>query len=93
MRRLDGRDERVDDLALDPVRQVPRIGHVLVAAPPVRDLEVLAQRVGDQREGAKMLAQGRGQGFRGPLPPLRLRVLHETESGFERERLAVDVEA
>ncbi len=93
MRRHDGRHEGVDDLALDPVRQMPRIGHVLVAAPPVRDLEILAQRVGDQREGAPVLAESFGQGFRGPLPPLRLRVLQQAEGGFERQGLAVDVEA
>ncbi len=49
------RDQRVDHLALDAVRQMARVGHVLEAAPAVGDLLVLGERVGDQREQAEIL--------------------------------------
>ena len=56
-----GADQRIDHLRLDPVGQVPRRGDVLEAAPCVGDRLVLGEHVGDVREEAEVLAEGRGQ--------------------------------
>jgi len=42
--------QRVDDLTLDAVVQMPRVGDVLETAPAIGNLLVLGERIGDQRE-------------------------------------------
>ena len=51
------RDQRVDDLVLDKIRQIARRDRPREAAPAVLDLLVLGERVGDQRKGPRVLAQ------------------------------------
>ncbi len=88
-----GGGERIHDAFLDAVGQVAGIGDVLEAAPAVGDFLVLGQRVGDQREGAQILAEGRGQRL-GRLPAhLAVGVLQPVQRRLQRQLLAVDVEA
>ena len=70
-----------------------RIGDVLKAAPAVGDFLVLGQRVGDQREGAQVLLEGRGERLGGLAAHLAVGVLQPVERRLERHLLAVDVEA
>ncbi len=51
------RDQRIDDLVLDKICQIARGDRSREAAPAVLDFLVLGERVGDQREGARVLAQ------------------------------------
>ena len=88
-----GGGERIHDLFLDAVRQVARIGDVLEAAPAVGDFLVLGERVGDQREGSEVLAEGRGQRF-GRLPAhLAVGILQPVQRRLQKHLLAADVEA
>ena len=87
------RDQRIDHLRLDAVRKMPRRRHVLEAAPLVGDRLVLGEHVGDVREEAEILLEGRGERF-GRLLALRLvRIDQAVERRLERQLLAVDVEA
>ncbi len=54
---LHGIDQGRDHLRLDPVRQVAGIGDIAEAAPAIRDLLVLGERVGDQREDPQVRPQ------------------------------------
>jgi thiamine monophosphate kinase len=54
-----GGGQRIHDLALDAVGEMARIRDILEAAPAVGDLLVLGERVGDQREGAQLVLEGR----------------------------------
>lgn len=85
--------ERVDDAALDTVGEMAGIGNVLEAAPAVRDFLVLGQRVGDQGEGAQILAEGRGQRLGGAAAHFAIGILQAIEGRLQRQFLAVDVEA
>ena len=68
-------------------------GDILKPAPAVGDFLVLGQRVGDQREGAQVLLEGRRERLGGLAAHLAVSVLKPIESRFERYLLAVDVEA
>ncbi len=50
-----GGDQRIDDLALDPVGEMPRVGDVPEPAPAVGNFLVLRQRVGDERKGPQIV--------------------------------------
>ena len=88
-----GLGQRVDDAALDAVGEVAGIGDVLKAAPAVGDLLVLGQRVGDQREDADVLLEGRRQRFGGQPAGFGIGVLQAVQRRLQRQLLAVDVEA
>ena len=88
-----GGDERLDDLGLDPVREVARIGDVLEAAPAVRDLLVLRQRVGDEREGAQVRLEHLGERLGGVPAERSVGVLQLVEGRLERQFLAAHLEA
>ena len=91
MRRLHGGDERRDNVALDAVGKMPRIGDVLEMMPAVGDFLVLGQRIADQRKGAQMRLQSLADRFRRRAAGLLLVVLQEIEHGLDRERLALHV--
>ena len=87
------RHQRLHHLALDPVRQVPRVGDVDETAPAVGDLLVLGEDIGDQRKDAQVLLEGLGQRLRRRLAPLLARILHQIERRLDGERLLADLEA
>src|SRR5260370_40588983 len=58
------RDQRVDDLVFDKIRQIARGDRTRKAAPAVLDLLVLGERVGDQREYARVFPQHLADGVR-----------------------------
>ena len=91
--RLHGRHERVHDLALDPVRQVPRVRDVGKPAPAVGNLLVLGERVGDEREQAQVGAEGFGKRIGGRFTLFIVGVLQQIERRLDRQRLAVHLEA
>ena len=65
------------------------VGHVLEAAPAVRDLLVLGQRVGDEREEADVGLEDLGQGF-SRRPTVRCIGVHEqVQRRLERQRLGL----
>ncbi len=86
-------DQRIDHFGLDAVRQMPRGGNVLEAAPAVGDFLVLGERVGDQRELAKIFLERIGERLRGGLALLLVAVLHEVERLLDAQLLAADLEA
>ena len=88
-----GGDHRLHHLALDPVRQMAGIGHILEAAPAVRDLLVLGERVGDEREGAQVRLEGLGERVRGVLAHALVRVLQLVEGRLDGQLLAAHGEA
>ncbi len=88
-----GRDQRIHHLALDAVRQMPRVGHVLEAAPAVGDRLVLGERVGDEREQAEIVPQHLGDRVGAGAAAGLVGVLHQGQRLFEQELLAVDLEA
>ena len=90
---LHGGDQRVDDLALDAVRQMARVRDIGEAAPAVGDLLVLGERVGDEREGSQVRPERLGQRAGGRLARSRVGVLHERQRRLERKLGLADVEA
>ena len=90
---LHGGHQRIHHLALDPVRQVAGIRHILEPAPAVADLLVLGQHIGDEGEGALVGAQGRGDGLGGLLADGGLLVLHQVEGGLDGQLLVAHLEA
>ena len=88
-----GRDQRIHHLALDAVRQMPRVGHVLEAAPAVGDRLVLGERVGDEREQTEILLQYFGDRLGAGAAAGLVGVLQQGQRLFEQELLAVDLEA
>ena len=93
IRRAHRGDQRIDDLALDPVRKMARIRDVLKAAPAVGDFLVLGERVGDQREGALIGLEGFRQRLRRGLALFRGALLQQRQRRLDREFLAPDLEA
>ena len=87
------RHQRIDHFGLDAVREMPRVGDVLEAAPAVGDFLVLGERVGDQREDAQIVLEGLRQRLRCGTALAHVRVLHQGERRLDRKRLAVDLEA
>ena len=87
------RDERIDDLRLDPVRQVPRRSDVGEAAPLVGDRLVLRQHVGDEGEEADVLLEGDGERGSGGGPFLLLRLGEPVQRFLQRQAFAGDIEA
>ena len=85
-------DQRIDDLALDAVGEVPGIGDVGELAPAVGDLLVLGERVHDEREDAQIRCEGLGQRVRRRLPLLFVRVGHARQRRLQRQVLPVDLE-
>ena len=87
-----GRHQRLHHLALDPVGEMPRVGDVGKAAPAVGNLLVLGERVGDEREGAQVFAEGLGQRLGGGPAGLFAAVLEQVERRLDRQRLGADLE-
>ncbi len=86
-------DQRLDDLALDPIGEVPRIRHVGEFSPPVGDFLVLGERARDESEQAQVRAERGGERVRRRLAFRRVRVLKLAEQRLEREALALEVES
>jgi hypothetical protein len=86
------RYQRFDHFALDPVRQVLRVGNVGKSAPAIGDFLVLGKRVGDQREGAQVLRESPAQRCRRSLAGCGVAVLQQAERRFDGERLGADLE-
>ncbi|MCY1222593.1 hypothetical protein D9M72_346910 [compost metagenome] len=89
---FDGFGQRIDNFALDAVRQMAAVGDVLKTAPAVGDFLVLGQRVGDQREGADIGLEGFGKRHRRLLADLCRRILQQVQGDFQRQRFAIDAE-
>ena len=70
-----------------------RLGDVLEAAPAIRNLLVLGERVGDQRELAQIVREDNAKRLRGLFARLFFRILQQVERGLDGELLAVDVES
>jgi len=85
--------QRIDNLALDPVRQMAVVGDVGEAAPAVGDLLVLGERVGDQRELLNALLECRGKRLRSGFALFAVAILQLIERLLDGERLARDFEA
>ena len=87
------RDQRIDHLALDPVRQMPLVGDVGEAAPAVGDFLVLGERVGDQRELRHVVLEGVRERLRRGFALFAVAVLHEIQRRLDGQRLARYLEA
>src|SRR3978361_512790 len=83
----------VDDLALDPVGEMPRIRNVREAAPTVGDLLVLGERVGDQREGSLIGLERFSQRLRRRLALFAGAILQQVQRWFDRQLPGADLEA
>ena len=92
-RGLHGRDQRVHHLVLHPVAEIAGGDRPLESAPLVLDLLVLGQRVGDEREGAHVLAEHGAQRLRRLLAHLAVLVREQVERVCAGERLAAHGEA
>ena len=55
--RLHRRQQRIDDIVLDEIRQVARGNRPCKSAPTVLDLFVLGQGISDQRKGTNVITQ------------------------------------
>ena len=86
-------DQSLDDLALDPVGEMARVGDIGKAAPAVGDLTVLDQGVPDVGEQRQVVAERCGQRFGGGAGGLFLRRKQAMQRRFERHGLAVDLKA
>ena len=87
------RDQRIDHLLLDPVGEVARIGDVDKTAPAVRDLLVLGQRVGDEREQPHIPLEHLRQGLGGAAALCFVRIEQAIERGLKAELLAIGLES
>ena len=92
-RGLDGRDQRVHDLVLDPVAEIARGDRPLESAPLVLDLLVLGEGVGDEREGAHVLAENGTQSLRRLPAHVAVLVREQVQRLGAAERLAPHGEA
>ena len=92
IRRAHRRDQRIDDFALDPVREMTRIRDVLKTAPAVGDFLILGERVGDQRKGALIGLEGFRQRLRRGLALFRRAVLQQRQRRLDRQFLAANLE-
>jgi len=54
-------DQGLHHLGFHPIRQVPSVRDVSKTAPAIRDLLVLRENVGNQREAAQVLLEGLGE--------------------------------
>ena len=80
------RDQRVDHLRLDAIREMPRGGDILEAAPLVGDRLVLGEHVGDEREEPQVLLERRGRALGGRLPPRLVGIDQPVQRRLERQR-------
>ena len=87
-----GGGERIHDAFLDAVGEVPGIGDVLKPPPAVGNLLVLGERVGDQGEGAQILAEGRGKRLRRLLAHGPVCVLQPVQRRLQRQFFSADFE-
>ena len=92
-RGLDRGDQRVHHVVLDPVVEIARGDRPLEAAPFVLDRLVLGERVGDEREGAHILAEHGAERLRRLLARRRVLVRQQVERLGAGERLAPHREA
>ena len=90
--RAHGSHQRLHHFGLDTVREMPRVGNVLEAAPAVGNFLVLRQRIGDQREGTQIFLERLGQRFGGRFAFLAVGVLKQIERRLDRQRFAADLE-
>ena len=84
--------QRVDDLPLDTVGEMAGVGDVLEAPPTVRNLLVLGEDIGDQREHANVLRERRGQCLRGSLALRFGGLLQKVERLLDAEVLSSDID-
>ena len=82
-----GGDQRIDHLALDPVRQMAIVGDIGKAAPAVGNFLVLGERVGDQRELLHVVLERGGKRLGGSLALFSVAVLQQIERRLDRQRL------
>src|SRR5204863_7035547 len=73
------RDQRVHDLVLDKIREIAGQDRTREAAPAVLDLLVLGERIGNQRKGARVLAQYLADGLRRLPADFRILVGQQVE--------------
>ena len=90
---FDGGDQRVHHLVLDPVAEIARGDGAREAPPLVLDLLVLGERVGDEGEGADVLAEDGADGLCGLLAHRAVLVREQVERVGAGERLTLDGEA
>ena len=86
------RNQRLDNLGLDPIGEMARIGDVLEFAPAIGGLLVLGQRAGDEGEETQVGAERLGERVGRRFPGLRVRILQFAEQRLERQALAFKVE-
>ena len=91
--RFDRRRQGRHDLGFDLVRQVPRLGNILISAPAVLDFLVLGQRIGDQREGADGGLEGFSQGLPAGLTRGRVLGTERVQRRLDCQLLAIQLEA
>ncbi len=87
-----GRNQRINHLALDPVRQVAVVGDVGEAAPAVGDFLVLGERIGDERELLHVVREGRRERLRGGLALCSGTVLQQVQRRLNGQRFARNLE-
>ncbi len=87
------RDQRVDHLVLDIVREIARRDRALELAPAVLDLLVLRERVGDLRDDADIVAEHLADGLGGGLAQRRIRFGQQMQRLGAGQLLAVDRES
>src|SRR5262245_57304669 len=71
---------------------MPRVGNVLEAAPAIRNLLVLRERIGNQRKWPQILLEGFGERLGSRLAFLAIGVLQEIERWLDRHRLSRELE-
>ena len=85
--------QRIDDLALDAVVQMPGIRDILEAAPAIRNLLVLGERIGDEREGSFIGLEGLGQRLPRGLALFARAILQQLQRRLDRQLAVTDLEA
>ena len=85
--------QRIDDLALDAVVQMPRIRDILESAPAIGNLLVLGERIGDERKGPLVGLEGFRQRLRRRLALFAGAILQQAQGRLDRQFLAADLEA
>ena len=86
-------DQRIDDLALDPVGEMARIRNILETAPAIGNFLVLGERVGDQRKGPLIGLERLRQRLPRRLAFFTGAVLQQVQRRLDRKLLTADLEA
>jgi hypothetical protein len=87
------RDQRLDDLGLHPIREVPLARDIGEPTPAIGNFLILGERIEGEREEPHVLAKRRRQRFRCRLAPLLGRIQQHIERRLDGEPLALDLES